>query len=375
MGARPATWQQQIKTHSVATVLIALLAIIITLIVLIILGYIFNWGWTGLGPYISPPHPKDSDFQRGKTLWDWLQLLIIPAVLAVAGYFINLTISRGEQEATKQRAQSEREAAEKRAETEREIAKQRYEQDQQIALDKQRQDLLQSYLDRMTELLLDKDLRSSQPDAEVRNVARARTLTVLPQLDAQRKGNLIQFLSESKLLEIISLKDVDLSEAHLSSVDLSFANLSRVNLCRVNLSDANLRRANLSRANLSYANLSFADLGDANLSGANLSFAELSGANLSFANLHGAELRDAILNNANLFVADLQGANLSRANLSGANLSRANLRDADLSRANLLDADLSVAKLGGALGITREKLEQQTVLLKGARMPNGSIHP
>ena len=33
--------------------------------------------------------------------WDWLQLLIIPAVLAVGGYIINLTISRGEQEATK----------------------------------------------------------------------------------------------------------------------------------------------------------------------------------------------------------------------------------------------------------------------------------
>ncbi len=57
-----------------------------------------------------------------KTLWDWLQLLIIPAVLAVGGYIINLTISRSEQEATKRRAQSEREAVEKRAETEREIA-------------------------------------------------------------------------------------------------------------------------------------------------------------------------------------------------------------------------------------------------------------
>src|SRR5437016_1736187 len=112
----------KIKTHPVATVLTTLLAIVFMLIILSILGYIFNWSWTGLGTYISTPHATNITFQREKTLWDWLQLLIIPAVLAVAGYFINLTISRGEQAAIEQRAQSEREAAEKRAQTEREIA-------------------------------------------------------------------------------------------------------------------------------------------------------------------------------------------------------------------------------------------------------------
>lgn len=42
------SWRQKIKQHSVATVLIALLAVIIILIILSILGYIFNWGWTGV---------------------------------------------------------------------------------------------------------------------------------------------------------------------------------------------------------------------------------------------------------------------------------------------------------------------------------------
>jgi uncharacterized protein YjbI with pentapeptide repeats len=77
----------------------------------------------------------------------------------------------------------------------------------------------------MTELLLNKHLRSSQPDAEVRNMARARTLTVLPQLDARRQGNLIDFLSESKLLGIISLSEADLSGANLRHANLSGANL------------------------------------------------------------------------------------------------------------------------------------------------------
>src|SRR2546430_10008784 len=29
-----------------------------------------------------------SEYQPGKTLWDWLQLLIIPVVLAVAGFLL-----------------------------------------------------------------------------------------------------------------------------------------------------------------------------------------------------------------------------------------------------------------------------------------------
>jgi hypothetical protein len=77
------SWWQQIKIHPVRIVLIAFLAAVIVLIISGILGYIFNWDWTGLGPYVSPPHSKDSNFQRGKTPWDWLQLLIIPAMLAL----------------------------------------------------------------------------------------------------------------------------------------------------------------------------------------------------------------------------------------------------------------------------------------------------
>jgi hypothetical protein len=44
MGARR-SWRQQIKTHPVRTVLMALLAVVIVLIILSILGYIFNWDW------------------------------------------------------------------------------------------------------------------------------------------------------------------------------------------------------------------------------------------------------------------------------------------------------------------------------------------
>jgi Ca2+/H+ antiporter len=169
MGARFRSWRQQIKQHRVAIGVVAIVLIVV--IVFIIIGYLFDW--TGFNGYnkVTITHTisgtnagtvtKTEEYQPGKGLWDWLQLLIIPAVLAVAGYVINLTISRGEQEATKQRAQSEQEAAEKRAKTEYEIA-----------LDNQREAALQEYIDKLAELLLEKKLRESKSEEdEVRKIA------------------------------------------------------------------------------------------------------------------------------------------------------------------------------------------------------------
>jgi len=51
-------------------------------------------------------------------------------------------------------------------------------------------------------------------------------------------------------------------------------------------------------------------------------------------------------------------------------LKGANLRDADLNNVILNSADLEDAN-----GITNEELEQQTIGLAGATMPNGSEHP
>src|SRR5215217_5043782 len=86
------------------------------------------------------------------------------------------------------------------------------------------------------------------------------------------------------------------------------------------------------------------------LRGSTLSHAKLSGAHLANADLGDADLSNALLDNADL-VADLSNA--------------------DLSGASLLGADLRDANLIGADGITNAELEQQTVSLEGADMPNG----
>jgi len=277
-------------------------------------------------------------YQPGKALWDWLQLLIIPLVLAVIALLFNRATTRTEQKIAAERYEQDKQIASRHYHQDQLIAKQRYEQDQQIALDKQREDLLQAYLDRMSELLLEKNLRAS-PSEEVRNVARVRTITVLTQLDARRIGYVITFLNEAKLMSpTFNDNAVSLGSADFHSI--------------------NWTQANLSHANLSYANLSLTDLSNANLSRANLYHADISNANLYHVDLSNASLGKA---------------NLSETNLARADLSQAHLTIANLSQANLYDADLSDANLSGAIGTTPEQLATAKSL-KGATMPDGTKH-
>ncbi|GAC1645065.1 MAG: hypothetical protein NVS4B9_37120 [Ktedonobacteraceae bacterium] len=94
MEARLRARWQRIKEPLEISIIGIFLVGLLALVILIILGYIFHWDWIGLSPYVSPTHSKDTDFQRGKTLWDWLQLLIIPAVLAAGGYGLSLVFLR-----------------------------------------------------------------------------------------------------------------------------------------------------------------------------------------------------------------------------------------------------------------------------------------
>jgi hypothetical protein len=161
-------------------------------------------------------------YRYGITLWDWITLLIVPAVIAGGGLWYN---------------------------------SQQREREQQIANDRAQDEALQAYLDQMSNLLLEKDLRTSDWNSEVRTLARARTLTVLARLDGDRKRSVVQFLYEAELI-IVGRFVLDLKSADLSGADLRGGDLREANLIGANLSEANLIGANLSEANLSEADLS-----------------------------------------------------------------------------------------------------------------------
>jgi hypothetical protein len=93
------------------------------------------------------------DLLYNKTLWDWLELLIVPTALAVGGFWFNRTLQ---------------------------------EREHTIAEENTQDTALQSYLDQMNTLLLDNELRTSEEN-EARILARARTLTVLELIRSKTK--------------------------------------------------------------------------------------------------------------------------------------------------------------------------------------------
>src|SRR5215207_4740887 len=246
---------------------------------------------------------------RGMTVRDWLPIVgaLLVPVVIALGIW---AIMWQLDKLENQRAEAERELAEQQAQDE----------------------ALQAYLDQMSQLILDRklleveqgDLVHEQGDP-VHTLAQARTSTAILRLDAEHNESVTHFLIHSGL----SVRSKD--------------------------SPRLLRGSTLSHAKLSGAHLPDADLGDADLSGADLSNALLDNADLV----------------AHLTNADLSGASLLGADLSDGNLFSADLSDGNLIGANLVGANLENANLSGADGITNAELEQQTVSLEGADMPNG----
>jgi uncharacterized protein YjbI with pentapeptide repeats len=233
---------------------------------------------------------------RGMTVRDWLDLLVVPLALVVIGFLFSVQQDARQQRIEDRRAQEAQKIENQRAQAERELAEQRAQDE-----------ALQAYLDQMSGLLLERDLRASEKGSEVRTLARARTLTVLERLDPSRKTAVMQFLVEADLVQrvdgrdpIISLRGADLRGADLYGAYLREARLERADLRGANLNDAVLLEADLFSANLSGAYLISANLRDANLSGANLSEANLQNAHLENANLRGALATDATFEGATM---------------------------------------------------------------------------
>src|SRR5919106_2784525 len=111
---------------------LALVALAVVIATITGLGYGLGWAWTGLAT---------------KSAWDWLQLLIIPVLLALGAFWFN-----------RQERWAQNDLETRRQESAQALAREERENDREIAADRAREDALQGYLDRMSELILDKNL-------------------------------------------------------------------------------------------------------------------------------------------------------------------------------------------------------------------------
>jgi uncharacterized protein YjbI with pentapeptide repeats len=318
--------------------------------------------WTGFDGYTK----SSSNIERAKTLWDWMNLLIVPLVLAIGAWYLNKTEKNVEQKIAQDRLQEER---------------------------------LQKYFDQMTSLLLNNQLRQSNQDSEARSIARSITLATARGLDSERKKILIKFIYESQLIDLVGVVDlsgIDLSNTNLEHVKLRLsclphANFSNSNLAKASFSNSNLQRANFRKTQLYRTSFVGADLYMSDFSNSNATKAALADVKLSFSTLDGcifseahlgkadlsnssakkSTFRKAFLENANLQDVDFTGADLSGANLRFANLRRAKLHKTNLTGADLHGADFRLADLTGAKVALTELKDSLYDLCK---MPNGKIN-
>ena len=145
----------------------------------------------------------------------------------------------------------------------------------------------------MSELLLHEKLRDLAEEYEIRSIAQVRTFTILNRLDAERKASVLIFLSGAGLIKknksIIDMMGANLSGAYLGPIFGGFTyELGGENLRGAYLFRANLSKSYLSEADLSYANLVEVNFVEANLMGAILFYSDLSNADLEGANLNKA---------------------------------------------------------------------------------------
>jgi uncharacterized protein YjbI with pentapeptide repeats len=244
--------------------------LVIILPTIIILGFL-TYGiifpgslkiWVGTNSYydngkmITPP----------KTIWDLLDLIMVPIALIFVAYWLNLSEKRTE-------------------------AQQLEEQNQRI--------ILQDYFAQIRDFILEKNLLICSQESALRKLARTITKITLHEVNGSRRGIIIRFLYESGL---VSQKDpiIFLSGSDCREAELSYAMLQEVTLIQINGSGTIFSRANLSMSRLNESNFSNADFSSADLRNSNISRANLSGAKLTNTNFEGANLIRANLENATM---------------------------------------------------------------------------
>lgn len=208
-------------------------ASVVGALALVHFGYRFPWTGFGVSERVV------EGYAPAKTLWDWLDLLLVPLLLAVAAKWL----------------EHSRKASELAVEE-----------------DRQRQRTLDDYLKAMMEMLAGEQLSAAASDP-ARSIARTRTLTALRALDGSRKAQLLQFLYEAGLIgtdPIVVLIGADFTAADLDGAVLRGAEMRGVHFERASFRNAILLGADLRGCNFSDADLSGADLSEAKLAQANL---------------------------------------------------------------------------------------------------------
>jgi uncharacterized protein YjbI with pentapeptide repeats len=298
-------------------------AAVLAAVVFMVLAYRRDWRWTGL-----PADPGDGSpgavARPSKTLWDWLQMLIVPLVLAVAAFGLNFA------QTSRDRKREERDAA-----TAQRAEARRAARDRAMAADRAHEQTLEAYLKEMADLMT----RPGRATADTQTIAQTLTLVALRRLDGARRGLVVQFLDDAELL-------AGASPGAQQGLFISAGCGAGGHSCH--------------RVGITIF-LDHADLRDAVLPlalGPNTGAVDASGRPIPPATgdahdpawFDGADLRNSDFHGRRLFGVSFVGADLRGANFTGAELGYTSFNDSCLSGARFDRAEIDHADFGGAQG-------------------------
>jgi uncharacterized protein YjbI with pentapeptide repeats len=298
----------------------------------------------------------DEEVRPAKTLWDWLQLAVVP--LAIAGIALVFNASQDAREQARVAQQ---------AKVDRALAAQRTREDRALSAEAGRDHTLQAYLDRMQNLVLHEHLAQSARRPNVRVIARALTLSTLRRLDGRRKGEVVRFLAESGL--------IGANPAQGSAAKPDWSRGIAVDLRGADLRGAQLQQALLDNAALIQVDLEGATLAGASLKGAYIQHADLRGADADFTSFQGAMVIDAHLEGATFRHASMSRADFTDSCLTGADFTGADLRGAEFFLAEGTGIDLIGAALNGAdfAGADLGRIVIDATAAKHAHVPGSRV--
>jgi uncharacterized protein YjbI with pentapeptide repeats len=281
--------------------------------------------------------------------------LLLPLALGV----FTVVITYQQQDAAKQQRKEDQIASQLLREQERKLSDDRYQNE-----------VFDNYVKDIATLL--KETKGSLTSDEVRaNIARAKTLTILYVLDAQRNTQVIRFLYDAKQLsETENHCSLDLSKAKLINFDFrdlaaNEKQLDRLSLISIFLSNSTFlgieikynkffntvfNNVSFSSSGLIYVDFSSARLFNAEFSYARLfnvifSYTQLNYTKFSFAELENIDFTFANLTNIDFSYAHLQNVSFAFANITNIDFSYAHLQNVSFAFATIINIDFSYARL------------------------------
>lgn len=253
----------------------------IAIVVSIILFALFI-GYNAIFPYDSPewmgfsPYDETKDDPRPKLLWDWLDLLIIPASVALVGWIYK------EYEKSKD-------------------SKKEYENKQNEVLD--------SYFRIVSDLIIKENLLDNNLNGESKIIARTRTIVAIDNLSGDRKGQVLQFLHESNLIRnnVVDLIGGNFRNSEVSGIVLKNIAIKGVYFCDSEFIKTYLDNSDFTSCDFTGANFNESSLENTNLSYTKLNKCKLTNIDLTSVNFEGADLTNADLSNSKILQTQLNG--------------------------------------------------------------------